>query len=394
MLSVTPPLFQLTVAPTDVWQSNIKVVNGNNYPLTVYTEVVNFSATGEGGQGSFEPILKADQEGPSLAHWISISGGPHTIPSEQTKDISFFVEVPENAPPGGHYAAVLVSTQPESNGIGQSLQTSQAVTSLFFIKIEGEINELGRIREFSALDAFLEEPNVNLSLRFENKGNVHLQPKGDIIITNMWGTERGTVPVNYQTHFGNVLPDTIRDFRFEWKSEFKITDIGRYTAEAVLTYGENGLKSETAKAHFWVIPVKSTAITVGIVALFIWIVVRMVRAYIRKMLMLAGVDPDTQSNSVEVETYEEPKEERKKLKISSPIKLGILDLRDKLNSSKESFEVLKSIILFVIDYKRFFISIATLIIIFLVSVMYIGSATETDRDYEVKIQEGSTIISE
>ncbi len=231
ILSVTPPLFQLSALPGDIWQSSIKVVNGNSYPLTVFAEVVNFAPTGEAGQGKFIPILRDDkplEERATLAEWIEINEGPYTIPPEQTKDVSFFVEIPENASPGGHYSAILITTKPsDSVDSAMAVQAVQSVTSLFFVRVEGDVDENGVIREFNISDGLLERPEAEFSLRFENKGNVHLQPKGDIVITNMWGTHRGSVPVNYQTHFGNVLPQSIRNFSFCWKSDFGIADIGR-----------------------------------------------------------------------------------------------------------------------------------------------------------------------
>lgn len=388
ILSVTPPLFQLSIQPGDIWQSNVKVVNGNPYELTVYAEVVNFAATGEGGQGRFVPILDNEEGEPTLAHWIQIGPGPYTIPPEQTRDISFFVEVPENAPPGGHYAAILVSTQPQNAEDSRlAVQTSQAVTSLFFIKIEGDVEEKGLIREFSAVDSFLETPHVELSLRFENKGNVHLQPRGDIIIKNMWGTERGSIPVNYQTHFGNVLPQSIRDFRFEWESDFKITDIGRYTAEATLTYGSEGFQSESAVTHFWIIPVKGTLITLGTLILFIALIVFMVRAYIRKMLALAGVAPDETKHAYTHEPAVEPKPTRR-MSVAEPLKSGVLDLRTQLQNVEESVDVFRAVIRFMLTYKKFFISVLILIAIFIVSVQYITRATEEGRDYSVTVEQG------
>jgi len=385
ILSVTPPLFQLSVEPGDVWQSNIKVVNGNSYPLTVYADVVNFDATGEGGQGSFTPVFDSGQDNTTLAEWIEIVGGPHVIPPEQTKDVPFFVDIPEDASPGGHYAAILISTEPSENSGDNkfAVQTSQAVTSLFFVRIEGDVEEVGSIREFAPIEKFLETPAVELSLRFENKGNVHLQPRGDILITNMWGTERGKIPVNYQTHFGNVLPDSIRNFSFLWESEFHITDIGRYTAEAVLTYGENGSKSATSITHFWVIPVKATLLTLTVVIVFVGLIVLMVRAYIRRMLSLAGVDPDVSNDQGETFETELPR-----AKLSAPIKDGVLDLRTQLSTSKGSDHVLKTVFGFLVKYKLFFISLSVLIIIFIVTAVYIGGATDTDKEYEVIIKNG------
>lgn len=381
-LSVTPPLFQLSALPGDVWQSSVKVVNSNRYPLTVYTEVVGFSPVGESGQGRFVPLVHEEQNDTTLAGWIETATGPHIIPPEQTKDIPFFVEIPDTAPPGGHYAAILVSTEPPKTTDTLSVQASQAVTSLFFVRIEGEVEESGSIREFRVLDAFIPTPEAEFSLRFENKGNVHLQPRGDIVITNMWGTERGTIPVNYQTHFGNVLPESIRDFRFSWKSDFSIADIGRYKAIATLAYGEDGIKSVTATTYFWVIPLKATALTLLVLAAFIALVVFMVKAYVRRMLALAGVD-----------VTQEPARGRREpityTKVSAPIRDGVLDLRQRLHN-KDSGSSFKTLIEFVRQYKIFFISVIGLIIMGTMIALYIGRATEEHQKYKVIIEEGGT----
>lgn len=391
VLSVTPPLFQLSVLPGDVWQSSVKVVNGNAYPMNVYAEVVNFQATGERGQGKFIPILDSGEDKATLAEWIEIPAGPHIIQPEQTKDIPFFVDVPKDASPGGHYAAILITTQPPAQGEEKiAVKTSQAVTSLFFVRIEGDVHEDGTIREFRTKRNFLEEPSAEFVLRFENKGNVHLQPRGDIVLTNMWGTVRGTVPINNQTHFGNVLPESIREFKFTWQSEFSLADIGRYKAVATLAYGEDGIKSTTATTYFWIIPLKGTAITLAILAVFITLIVWMVKAYVRRMLVLAGVDPDQDKDFSEIKNSTQLEKRDIKItykKVTAPLKDGVLDLRTQLHAVEESIDVVKTITQFIIRYKTFFISMCVLILIFITTVLYISNATDENKNYQIKFDE-------
>jgi uncharacterized membrane protein len=207
----------------------------------------------------------------------------------------------------------------------------------------------------------------------------------------MWGTERGIIPVNYQTHFGNVLPNSIRDFTFVWKSEFGIADVGRYKAIATLAYGENGVKSVTTTTYFWVIPIKATLITVVTLALFIALIVWMIKAYVRRMLTLAGVDV-TASEELKESTYEVHQKgiEGSTLnykKVSAPLRSGVLDLRQRLSDVEESIDMLSTIIQFVLQYKKFFISVVVLVVIFISAVLYISNATNKDKNYEFTISE-------
>lgn len=392
-LTVTPPLFQLSIAPGDLWQSSIKVVNGNAYPLTVYAEVVNFAAQGEAGQGRFIPRSGDDTGSSTLASWIELPKGPYVIPQEQTSDISFSVQVPKNAPPGGHFAAILISTNPPNDGSDKStVQTSQVVTSLFFVRVEGDVIENGDIREFTTSHTFMESPETEFSLRFENKGNVLLQPRGNIVITNMWGSERGIIPVNNQSHFGNVLPQSIRNFRFTWSSDGSITDIGLFKAVVTLAYGEDSIKNTSSITYFWVIPVRATLMTLGILITFILLVMWMIKRYVRRMLTLAGIDPNSDMRKVVTERRDNEHDVRigTYRAITKPIVVGASELKIRLAHVSALVDVFETLGGFIIQYKLFFGSILILIVGFIGVVFYINDATKVERNFNVTIHEGGT----
>ena len=217
-LSVTPTLFEMSAVPSQTWNSSVKIINNNKTDITVYAQVVNFAPQGEQGEGKFLPVFEKATEGSTLAEWISISSEPILIEPEKSFSIPFTVSVPQNAAPGGHFAAILIGTKPPKTDGSIKVQTSQIVTSLFFVKIAGDVKEEGTVREFRVVNSFVDTPKANFEVRFENKGNVHLQPQGEIVITNMWGKERGIIPIsekdcspsqensNLRILFGNTLP--------------------------------------------------------------------------------------------------------------------------------------------------------------------------------------------
>jgi hypothetical protein len=291
-LSVTPALFEMSAVPGQVWNSSIRVVNPNQYPLTVYIEPVLFTPRGEGGDGILIPESDVDESVSSLARWITVSREPIEISPEQTQNIPFTVAVPNDAPPGGHFAAFTVSTRPpEGAGKVTELRTAQVVTSLFFVRVAGEVVEAGSIRDFFPERRFVTTPTVTLSLRFENDGNVHIRPQGDILITNMWGQERGVIPINRQSHFGNVLPDSVRKFSFTWSGDLSLSDIGRYEASVTLAYGTEARQFVTSSTHFWVIPVVPVMITLSTLVSIVLLTIWLVRSYVRRMLLASGYRP-------------------------------------------------------------------------------------------------------
>ncbi len=293
-LTVSPTLFEMRAEPGQAWTSELRVINANNYEITVYPEPVNFAPLGEDGRGDLIPIMSEETGGQTLAEWITVPVEPVVIPPQQTATIPLQVNVPDNAAPGGHYAAVLIGTKPPTEGRQASqVQTAQYVTSLFFVRVAGDVREVADIREFTTEPSVVQRPEVTLSLRFENTGNVHVQPQGDIKILNMWGQERGLIPINHQTHFGNVLPDSVRKFTFTWKGDTALYDIGRYKAVATLGYGVEGKQFVTSTTYFWIIPYTTIFLTIILVVAVIKIGAWLIRRYIERMLALSGVSPDT-----------------------------------------------------------------------------------------------------
>ena len=384
-LSVTPTLFEMSANPEQEWKSSIKVINVNDFDLTVYASVVNFAPKGEGGDGLFIPVFEEQTEGSTLAEWIDISAEPIVIPKQQTVAVPFTVNVPENADPGGHFAAILIGTKPPSvEGKTPSVQTSQMVTSLFFVRIAGDVVEAGSIREFRTVKSFLTKPEATFELRFENKGNVHIQPQGDIRIFNMWGEERGVIPINRQSHFGNVLPNSVRKFSFSWSGEWALADIGRYSAQVTLGYGIDGRKFVSQKTYFWVVPIKQLTIILLGLFLFIALVVWLIRLYVRRMLVVAGFDPNEHKKQVKQATVYKTEDYPKFTpSVTAPIKAGILDLRAKLKDSESKHSKIKTLLFAIFDYWKFILAIIMLAVFIAGVFWYVTNANIENRSYEV-----------
>lgn len=291
-ITLTPPLFQLTVGPGETWKSSIKIVNNNTYDVTYYAQLMNFAAEGEGGKSQFVPLVdgayaEGTQHTESLARWITITKDPITVRRGESVDVPFTVTIPTDAEPGGHYAAILVGNQPAGGSAeGALVKVSSLVSSLLFVKISGDVHEGGRVREFRSDKALYDHPEASFMLRFENTGNVHLRPQGIITIKNMWGKERGSVAINQKGEFGNVLPGTIRRFEFVWKGEHSAFDMGRYSASVTLAYGDEGKQSTSAETYFWVVPVVPLAATLGTILAFALTLIWLIKRYVRRAIAL------------------------------------------------------------------------------------------------------------
>ncbi|HUO50797.1 MAG TPA: hypothetical protein VMU25_04515 [Candidatus Paceibacterota bacterium] len=291
-VSITPPLFQLAISPGESWSSSIKVINNNDSAVTYYAQAMDFEADGETGNPSLIPVIaeatSTDKSSYSLASWITLSGGPVTIAPGQAGEVPFTISVPPNAEPGGHYAAILVGTQPTSAPeTGTRVNVSSYVSSLLLVQIKGDVIEKGRIREFSTSQSLYQSPSAEFVLRFENTGNTHVKPMGEVTIYNMWGKERGKIAINQDDgNFGNVLPKSIRRFEFSWSGDENPFDIGLYSAVATLSYGENEKQNVSATTYFWVVPIVPVSIALAILAFLIFLIAWFIKRYVRHALSL------------------------------------------------------------------------------------------------------------
>jgi hypothetical protein len=394
-LTITPPIFQMTATPGQDWSSAIKVVNNNPYDITVYANVMNFTAEGEGGSGKFIPSnnTKDVPGGFSLASWLEVSKQPIFIRAEQSVSVPFTLHVPESAEPGGHYGAILIGTEPPPKTSGSSVRVSSQLSSLFLLRVNGDVNEEGDIRSFSTEKGWYEEPHANFALRFENKGNVHLLPRGDITIYNMWGKERGKVFFNQESEFGNVLPKSIRKFTFEWAGEQNFFDLGRYKAVATLAFGDTN-KTVYRAVSFWVIPVAATLKILASLIVLVWFIVWSLRRYIKRALALeteriralAGKESSPQKLAEPAMKKPEPLTAQA---LARPIVLGAVDLRKAISKEapekrEEKTETMTPA-LFVKKYKFFLIFLLAAIAGIIGISNYFGDVLARYRNFDIQV---------
>ncbi len=265
-LSINPLLEKINIGPGESWSGAVEIFNSNFRDLNFTIFVQDFRA-GEEGSVQFvdrEEIEKSIDDGKEflLSQWIDISRKPLLIPARESKVVPFTINIPESAGPGGKYAAILAAIKPDEDLLGGTrLAVSPSVGSLILLNVRGNVTESAFIREFSTESNIYINPEVPFFLRVQNDGNTHIQPRGDIKIYNQGGKIVETILVNYDTKFGNILPQSSRSWEFLWEGD-SLFQMGRYRAELTLVYGEEASHMITKTLYFWII---SVGFMVGVV---------------------------------------------------------------------------------------------------------------------------------
>lgn len=286
-LSIAPPLIKNNVNPGQIWKSSIKVVNNNAKDMEVYAQVLDFKSGDNGGTVEFLPTPsdKEKEDKVRLSSWIVMEDEKVIIPAFKSIDVSFVIDVPESAEPGGHYAAILIGTKPPKDKLdGSVVKISSMLSSLILLSVSGDIREDGRIREFSTNKDFYFEPKVDFKVKFENLGNVHIQPQGEIRVYDFFGKSKEVITLNHKSEFGNVLPGNTRTWDFSWQGSGSLTEMGRYKAQLLLSYGSDERETIDQTLYFWVIYLKPLLIIGGSLLFLFLLIVFSIKSYIKRSI--------------------------------------------------------------------------------------------------------------
>ncbi len=261
-ITISPLVSTLVISKGQTIYQNITVYNNNKRTTTLSLRFSNFTSRNPFGDPQFQGLTdKATISDQSLnintVNSITVQPG-------QSKNISIEITAKQNAEPGEDFIAAFVLSQGESTS---NININSAVGSLFLIRINGAVKESGFIKSFTETKNIYLSTPIIFNENFENTGNVHLIPQGEIQIYNIFGNEVATIPVNVNR--GIVLPIGVNEriFTQNWNpSNFLL---GKYTAKLYLTYGTNSVTTVEATSSFWIIPLWFIIIIIVIITVII-----------------------------------------------------------------------------------------------------------------------------
>ena len=268
-LEIAPPVLNLTADPGQVINAEIALRDVSPTSLVVTSEVNDFTANPDAENGSPKILLDTNERTPySLIDWVSPLP-KMTLKSKQVENLPVKITVPKNAAPGGYYGTIRFTAKaPDMQETGVSLSAS--LGALLMVRVNGDAKESMTVLEFSVTKDgtkgwLFDSLPITFTERVKNEGNVFEQPRGNIILKNLFGQTIANINVNLESR--NVLPSSIRKF----EQEFTAHDLGNtfmfgpYTAELTLDYGNNHQKI-TGKTSFWILPWK---LIIGIIVLIV-----------------------------------------------------------------------------------------------------------------------------
>jgi hypothetical protein len=277
-VTVSPVFFDLTVNPGDTVSNKVRIRNNTSSPLPIKLTVQKMTGDNNGNL-----TLRDDPNDTSLS-WIKFESQTFVAKPLEWTDVPFTIDIPSEAAYGYYFA--INFTQDNTSPLkktGATITGAAAVPVLLDVKKAGAKLD-GKLVSLKTDNSFYEYPPVKFTTVFENIGNVHIRPSGNIFIKDFFGNQVATLTVNDTQ--GAILPGLKKTFESTWddgfitvepkmqngepkldkngkvETELKIRwdklpslRIGRYTASELLVVStDNRDIPFTAEATFFVFP--------------------------------------------------------------------------------------------------------------------------------------------
>ncbi len=309
-LTINPTILEVSDKPGNKIDGKFRIRNNFSKPLTLSLHVDKVDARGKDGR----VIPATPDKGDTFISWLKFDQQTFTAAPQEWTDVKYTIDVPKDAA-FGYYYAIHVSQDAKDVKEKTTATVLGEVTIPLLLQIQRDgAKREAKLIEFKADQFIYEYLPVKFLTTVENKGNVHLKPRGNIFIRGAGEKDLGIVEVNQG--LGNVLPGSKRTFESVWNDGFlvqelvveeetakldkngkpqmhlkinwnKITDFrfGKYTAKLVLVYddGKRDVALESATT-FWVIPYTAIGITLAGLIIALLITRLILKAYVKQQI--------------------------------------------------------------------------------------------------------------
>lgn len=169
--TVSPMNQKIILVPGETYRGSFMVTN----PATSKTDFAyKAEITPFYVDDNYEIIYENNGDYNQMVDWITVENPEGTIAPNNTEELYFSIEVPENAPAGGQYAGITVTSKnddsPEGNSI--NIKAKYSIAHIIYAEIAGTTSRSGEIMETN-VPSFLVSGNIAGSSIVKNTGNVH-----------------------------------------------------------------------------------------------------------------------------------------------------------------------------------------------------------------------------
>jgi len=179
---VSPMIEKISLKPGETYTSSITVGNPKDATKDFYFKI-SLSPYGVKGE-DYSPDFAIMTDWTKIVNWVTLDATEGVLKPNETRKINYTVKVPMDAPGGGQYFKIGVSSNAAAiSGESGAVQNVYEMASLVFAEVDGEIRHDGKILG-TDIPGFVATGKSNLINKYINDGNVHETATTKITIKN------------------------------------------------------------------------------------------------------------------------------------------------------------------------------------------------------------------
>lgn len=183
------PMYQfITLSPGETYVGNFDIVNpGTSESDFYYSLRVEPFSVDDNNEGSLVAYNNGDYN--MITDWIELKETEGVIPPNSNKEVRFYINVPEDAPAGGQYASIVVSSaEHRVDNTTVDLREIYESVHLIYADVVGETVRKGEINDID-VPSFLFSGSIAGSSKIKNNGNVHSRATHTLQIFPLFSNE-------------------------------------------------------------------------------------------------------------------------------------------------------------------------------------------------------------
>jgi hypothetical protein len=246
-IRISPALLSYSVNPGATFEASVNIGNISGSPMAIRAIAAEYVPE--------EAVDPSSRYAYDASGWIRIGAPDFLLLPGETRPVTLQFTVPQNVEPGSHYATTYFEAfVPDQANLAQGTTVNARVGAVITLNVSGEANRKVELSSPLATSPVQWTAGpTEFTFRLHNAGNVHLNPKGSIVVKDMFGRKAATLPVLFNDRPAQeqlLLPGTQREYRVTWEHG---PLVGRYSAEAEVFVGDEAVEGSLSQS-FWLLP--------------------------------------------------------------------------------------------------------------------------------------------
>ncbi len=238
-LQVSPAKLKVSIKPGSSYVGSMKVMNVGARAFDYEVTATPYSVSGE----EYSPNYTAEATYSQMSQWITFDKKTQkgTLQPEQIVDVTFTVNVPNDVPAGGQYAAIMAQTS-SGNAEDANIKTIHRVGMILYASVPGETRECAEITK-NTVNSFYFNPPITVSSLVKNCGNIEQTATYTVKMYPLFSNE--AVFSNEENPATlDIYPDTSRFNSISWDGAPRI---GIFKVTQIVDFGGSSENREVTK---------------------------------------------------------------------------------------------------------------------------------------------------